>query len=261
MYHYFEKWNKAGDEMNHLSTGAEIRPINDSALVVQLGNEPSPIVHQRIMCFSTLLEDNPFNGFIECVPAYLNVAVYYNPYLVYQSQSFRTSVSPFQIVRHYIKGLLHQLADQKRFTGRKIVIPVLYGDEYGPDLDYVAQYNNLSIEDVIRIHTEKEYLVYMIGFAPGFPFIGGMSKQIATPRKSTPRLAIAPGSVGIAGEQTGVYTLETPGGWQIIGRTPMELFLPDQVPPSLLKAGDTIQFLSISQEEYQQYEQGGRKNE
>ncbi|NBJ69642.1 5-oxoprolinase subunit PxpB [Roseburia sp. 1XD42-34] len=247
--------------MNHLLTGAELRPINDSALVVQLGKEPSPMVHEGVMYFSTLLEENPFHGFIECVPAYLNVTVYYNPYLVYQSQSFHTIVSPFEIVCNYIKYLLHQLADQKRFTGSKIVIPVLYGNEYGPDLDYVAQYNKLSIEDVVRIHTEKEYLVYMIGFAPGFPFIGGMSKQIATPRKSTPRLAIAPGSVGIAGEQTGVYPLETPGGWQIIGRTPIKLFLSEQVPPSLLKAGDTIQFLSISHKEYQQYEQGGRKNE
>ncbi|AUJ23235.1 5-oxoprolinase subunit PxpB [Virgibacillus dokdonensis] len=241
----------------------KVWPFNESALIVQLGADLNPIVHQRVLQFVTLLEETPFVGFIECVPAYLNVTVYYDPYKVYESQpSHVTPISPFEIVRTYINGLLHKLNDdRKRFTGQKVVIPVLYGSDYGPDLEYVANYHNLSMEDVIRIHTEKEYLVYMLGFAPGFPFIGGMSKQIATPRKSTPRLTIAPGSVGIAGAQTGVYPLETPGGWQIIGCTPIDLFLPNQVPPSLLKAGDTIQFVSISLEEYRQYRRGGKENE
>ncbi|MBO1911088.1 5-oxoprolinase subunit PxpB, partial [Microvirga sp. 3-52] len=116
----------------------------------------------------------------------------------------------------------------------------------GPDLEYVAKSNNLSIEEVIQIHSENEYLVYMIGFAPGFPFLGGMDKRIATPRKETPRLTIPSGSVGIAGKQTGVYPLETPGGWQIIGRTPLDLFLPDMSPPTLLEAGDKIRFMPVS---------------
>ncbi|NWO14787.1 5-oxoprolinase subunit PxpB [Virgibacillus sp.] len=240
-----------------------VRAVTESAVVGQLGAVSTPMVHDRVLAWVALLGGSPRVGFIECVPAYLNVTVYYDPYKVYESQpSHVTPISPFEIVRTYINGLLHKLNDdRKRFTGQKVVIPVLYGSDYGPDLEYVANYHNLSMEDVIRIHTEKEYLVYMLGFAPGFPFIGGMSKQIATPRKSTPRLTIAPGSVGIAGAQTGVYPLETPGGWQIIGCTPIDLFLPNQVPPSLLKAGDTIQFVSISLEEYRQYRRGGKENE
>jgi inhibitor of KinA len=139
-----------------------------------------------------------------------------------------------------------------------VEIPVLYGGEYGPDLEYVASFHKISAEEVIQIHTESECLVYMIGFAPGFPFMGGMDERIATPRRESPRTAIVPGSVGIAGKQTGIYSLETPGGWQIIGRTPLELFRPDLNPPTLLKAGDRIKFFPISPEEFNTFKEGSR---
>ena len=134
---------------------------------------------------------------------------------------------------------------------RVVRIPVLYGGEFGPDLDFVAKHNGLTKDEVIAIHTSGDYTVHMIGFAPGFPFIGGMSERIAAPRRETPRLKIPARSVGIAGVQTGVYPIETPGGWQLIGRTPLELFLPDENPPSLLVAGDKITFYEITSEEYQ----------
>ncbi|HET6872400.1 MAG TPA: 5-oxoprolinase subunit PxpB, partial [Sporolactobacillaceae bacterium] len=129
-------------------------------------------------------------------------------------------------------------------------IPVCYGGEWGPDLDHVAAVNGLSPEEVIRIHSEGVYLVHMIGFAPGFPYLGGLSKEISTPRRETPRLVIPKGSVGIAGDQTGVYPLETPGGWQLIGRTPINLFNPNSETPSLLKAGDFVRFVPISPSEW-----------
>ena len=113
----------------------------------------------------------------------------------------------------------------------------------------------MTTEEVIQIHSESECLVYMLGFAPGFPFMGGMDTRIATPRKATPRLSIQPGSVGIAGKQTGIYSLETPGGWQIIGRTPLDLFLPHMSPPTLLQAGDRIRFVPISPSEYTDYKE------
>ena len=121
---------------------------------------------------------------------------------------------------------------------------------YGPDLSEVAAYNNLSEQKVIQIHTNYECLIYMLGFAPGFAFMGGMDEKIATPRKETPRLKIPTGSVGIAGKQTGIYPFETPGGWQIIGRTFLKLFLPDQNPPALFQAGDRIRFVAISEQTY-----------
>lgn len=164
-------------------------------------------------------------------------------------------MTSFQKVRNYINTLFLQLKDQDLYKERIVSIPVLYGGEVGPDLEYVAKHHGISPEEVIQIHSKNDYLVYMIGFAPGFPYLGGLDERIATPRKKTPRLQIAAGSVGIAGNQTGVYPLETPGGWQIIGRTPRKLFLPNQSPPTLLQSGDTIRFVPITPEEYKVYQE------
>jgi len=133
-----------------------------------------------------------------------------------------------------------------------VEIPVCYGGEYGPDLGFVAEHNGLSQEEVIKIHSEGRYLTYMVGFAPGFPYLGGLSEKIAAPRKESPRLKIPEGTVGIAGNQTGVYPITTPGGWQLIGRTPFRLFHPGKNPPTLLKAGNIVVFKPISEQEYKQ---------
>ena len=137
---------------------------------------------------------------------------------------------------------------------RTIEIPVCYGGEFGPDLSVVAESNGLTEEEVIHIHSNGTYIVYMIGFAPGFPYIGGMPSEIATPRKSSPRLKIPSRSVGIAGSQTGIYPIETPGGWQLIGSTPLKLFSIHHNPPTLLQAGDHVRFKPISYEEYRYLE-------
>ena len=133
-----------------------------------------------------------------------------------------------------------------------------YGGEYGPDLEEVARHNGLSVDEVIALHSGGEYLVYMIGFAPGFPYLGGMSERIAMPRRSSPRAQIPVGSVGIAGMQTGVYPIETPGGWQLIGRTPLALFRPEENPPSLLQAGNKVRFRPISADEFAAWKEGAR---
>jgi inhibitor of KinA len=129
-------------------------------------------------------------------------------------------------------------------------IPVCYGGDFGPDLDAVSSHTGLSTEEVVAIHGEPDYLVYMIGFAPGFPYLGGMSERLASPRRESPRAKIPPGSVGIAGSQTGVYPIETPGGWQLIGRTPLRLFRPERDEPSLLRTGDRVRFQAIDRAEY-----------
>ena len=131
-----------------------------------------------------------------------------------------------------------------------IEVPVLYGGEYGPDIENIASHNNLSVEEVIKIHTSGEYLVYMLGFTPGFPYLGGMDKRIATPRLTTPRTKIPAGSVGIAGEQTGLYPIESPGGWQLLGRTPLNFFDPMKENPFIVTSGQYIKFTAISKKEY-----------
>ncbi|PIC82046.1 5-oxoprolinase subunit PxpB [Sporosarcina sp. P1] len=229
----------------------DIKALGDSAILIKLGEGIHPSVHQQVKNLSFLLDEYPFDGFIESVPAYNSLAVYYSPYLVHQStHGFQTDGTPLEKVIHYINTLADQISDLPVTEGRVVEIPVLYGGTFGPDLHIVAETHNLSIEEVIEIHTTPEYLVYMIGFAPGFPFLGGLDERIATPRKLTPRTSIPPGSVGIAGKQTGVYPLETPGGWQIIGRTPTDLFVPELSPPSLLQSGDKITFYPITQQQY-----------
>lgn len=135
-----------------------------------------------------------------------------------------------------------------------IHIPVLYNLEMGPDLEEVASYNNLTIEEVVQIHTTNEYLVYMLGFMPGFPFLGGLDERIHTPRRSEPRVKINAGSVGIANNQTGLYPSDSPGGWQIIGRTPLKVFDQYSEPMTLYEAGDYIKFYSIDETTYNQIE-------
>ncbi|MFK2825537.1 5-oxoprolinase subunit PxpB [Bacillus sp. B190/17] len=242
--------------MSHCFTQANIKPLGDSALIVQLGEGISPAIHQKVQALSSLLNMNPFDGFVESVPAFNNITIHYNPVVVMNNLvNHQSPITSFQVVCSHVNELIQQMDESKSVEARLVEIPVLYGGEYGPDLDYVASYHKISAEEVIRIHTQSECLVYMLGFAPGFPFMGGMDERIATPRRETPRLAIAPGSVGIAGKQTGVYPLETPGGWQIIGRTPLELFRPDLSPPTLLQAGDKIKFVQISPEEYHAYKE------
>ncbi|MFJ8516723.1 5-oxoprolinase subunit PxpB [Lysinibacillus xylanilyticus] len=236
--------------MVNLKENVQIRPLSDSALVIHVGEGISEAIHNKVKNILNLLERNPFEGFIEVVPAYNNVTVYYNPIEVYFSNIEIGGEMPYEKVKATILSLMNQSHIVETTNERVVKIPVVYGGEMGPDLEFVASYHGLTPNEVIKIHSSVEYLVYMIGFAPGFPFMGGMDRQIATPRKETPRLSITPGSVGIAGNQTGIYPLETPGGWQIIGRTPSRLFLPEQSPPTLLQPGDRIQFVPISLEEY-----------
>ncbi|KOS71485.1 kinase inhibitor [Lysinibacillus contaminans] len=236
--------------MKIVKENVQIRPLSDSALVIQVGEGINEATHKKVKSILNLLENQPFSGFVEAVPAYNSVTVYYNPVDVYFSNLEKGIKTPYEDVKIRILSLMNQPHIAETTTDRVVKVPVVYGGEMGPDLEFVASYNGLTTSEVIKIHSSTEYLVYMLGFAPGFPFMGGMDRQIATPRKETPRLTIAPGSVGIAGSQTGIYPLETPGGWQIIGRTPSRLFLPEQSPPTLLQPGDRIQFVPISLDDY-----------
>lgn len=234
----------------------QLYPLGDAAVVVQFGNELSEQTHKKVRAFSAYLQQHPFPGLIEFVPAYTTVTVYYNPWVI----SEKGHLNPYTKVTGFLQRMLPFVSDAEENAAPRVVeIPVLYGGEYGPDLEFVARINELSPDEVVALHTQQEYLVYMVGFAPGFPYLGGMNKRIAAPRRETPRQQIPAGSVGIAGEQTGIYPIQSPGGWQLIGQTPVPLFNPHNTSPSLLQAGNIIRFVAITEEEYkerkeQQYE-------
>lgn len=231
----------------------ELYPLGDAAVVIRFGQQIASDVHARIRALATSLEASPFDGLIEYVPAYTTVTVYYDPWVV----SGHGRYNAYAKVAEVLQSLCEQLVAADTLAEANIVeIPVCYGGEYGPDMMHVAAYHQHTPEEVVAIHTGAIYTVYMLGFAPGFPYLGGMQERIATPRKENPRQRIPAGSVGIAGGQTGIYPMETPGGWQLIGRTYVSLFNPDREQPSLLRAGDRVKFVAVSEEAYQSGKEG-----
>lgn len=239
-----------------------IFPLGESAVLVELGDRIDPDIHHQVLSLAAELEARSFPGLIEVVPAFNTLAVYYDPYTVSCPEQAvlpagQNVLSPYLAVCEWVREAAARTESHEAepLVHRRVVtIPVCYGEEYGPDLEYVAILNGLTPEDVIAIHSGRDYRVYMIGFAPGFPYLGGMSERIAAPRLSAPRSVIPAGSVGIAGTQTGIYPLPTPGGWRLIGRSPLVLFNPEESPPTRLQAGDTVRFQPITASEYKQWE-------
>ncbi|ALI98706.1 5-oxoprolinase subunit PxpB [Rufibacter tibetensis] len=238
--------------MSFLLSSVKMYPLGDAALVLQLGEEIAVETHQKVKAVAQFLDQHSFPGLLEYVPAFTTVTLYYDPWLV----SERGQQDPYAAVEENVLEMLAELETETKTAVPQIKeISVVYGGEFGPDLAFVAQHTGLSLEEVISLHTQTEYLVYMIGFAPGFPYLGGMDPRIAAPRKEVPRKVIPAGSVGIAGPQTGVYPMETPGGWQLIGRTPLTLFDPNREVPSLLQMGDVVRFVPISKETFTKREE------
>lgn len=223
--------------------------FGEAGMLLDFGNEINKGLNKHIHQIANWLNKNPFPGFIETVSAYTTLTVLYDPMMFIHPKK-----SAYELAKKLVQERIDSLPEENILSGRVVSIPVCYGGEFGPDLENVASHNQLTEKEVISIHTANSYYIYMLGFAPGFPFLGGMSKEIAAPRLSSPRLAIPKGSVGIAGEQTGIYPIETPGGWQLIGRTPLKLFTPHENPPTLLQAGDQVKFFEISEEEFLNWE-------
>lgn len=221
----------------------EIYALNEQSLTIVFGKEISTALANRITRFSQAIMAYPFPGFLTCVTAYTTLTLFYDPITLHKSDL--KGNSNYEKVVNYLKAL-----DTKKtkieIVRKRIIIPVCYGKEFGPDLDFVCSQSNLTPTEVITKHSSATYLVHMIGFVPGFAYMGGMDKCLSTARKNVPNSSVPAGSVGIAGEQTGIYSLNTPGGWQIIGQTPLCLFNPDNEEPTLLKAGDEVVFEPIS---------------
>lgn len=236
-----------------LNKYTKISPVGDSAIRIEFGKEININTYYHIQLFMQIFKESKSDFHKEIIPSFASVTIEYDAMTIMKrikKENTNSSKNPFEWVRQQIELLLLQDIEDVNFEKKIIEIPVCYGEAFGPDLQYVASYHNMTVEEVIKKHSEEEYLVYMLGFAPGFPFLGGLNSEIATPRKLTPRLKIEAGSVGIAGNQTGVYPIETPGGWQIIGRTPVDLFRPNNESPTLLKAGVWIRFKPITPREF-----------
>lgn len=230
---------------------SEVRylPSGDCAICVEFGNEISPEINAKIRAFKIALEKENIDGIVETVPTYRSLLVVYRPEVIL-----------FKELTEKFDGIMGAMGNIQIPPPTVIEIPVLYGGEMGPDLENVAAHNHKTIDEVIEIHTSEEYLIYMLGFIAGFPYLGGMSKEIATPRLKSPRVKIEGGSVGIAGEQTGIYPVASPGGWQLIGRTPLKLYDAEREKPVLLEAGQYIKFRSVTQEEYEEIEKQVEEN-
>jgi KipI family sensor histidine kinase inhibitor len=225
-------------------------PFGDNALLIEFGDIIGLEVNGKVIALNERLQNAKIPGVEELVPTYRSLLVRYNP-----------SKTTYEQLVFHVKDIEKTLKEStKKVDSRNITIPVAYGREYGPDIAYVAQFHGLNEKQVVQLHSEREYRVYMIGFVAGFPYLGEVSDEIATPRLENPRLKVPAGSVGIAEKQTGIYPCEAPGGWRIIGRTPLKLFNPFQQPPALLKPGDSVKFRPISEKEFKTAQEAALKD-
>ena len=229
-------------EMGCRVTDYRIVPAGDSAIFVEFEERIDPAVNARTIAFADAIRAANLAGVRDVVPTYRTAAIYYDP--------LRTDGDALLacVEREAVRP-----APAAAAVGAPVRIPVCYGGDLGPDLPDVAAFAKADEEEVIRLHSAATYRVFMLGFVPGFAYLGIVDDRIAMPRRSTPRVRVPPGAVGIGGIQTGIYPAETPGGWQLIGRTPVKPFDPSRDNPFLMKAGDSVQFYTIERREYDQW--------
>ena len=217
--------------------------MGDRGLLLEFGDEISLETHQKVRSMNLALKRERIEGVIETVPTYRSLLLIYNP-LVLSLEELEKRIKEIELA-------IEEIDLPKPNLTR---IPVVYGGLYGPDLEEVANHCGITPEEVIRLHSSVTYHIYMVGFMPGFPYMGELPDALVTPRLKTPRLSVPAGSVGIAQKQTGIYSMESPGGWRLIGRTPLKMFDPNKQPPSLLQMGDLVEFYPISEEEFKEWE-------
>ena len=232
--------------MNHY----EIRPEGDSALLIVFGTEISRDTHRLVSAAARRVREQGIRGVVDMIPAFVSLLVCYDPRVI-----------SCGALRARLETILQAEAETRETAGRVFEIPVCYGGEFGPDLPFIASHAGLTEREVVDIHTSRDYLVYMLGFLPGFCYLGGLDERIHTPRLETPRLKIPAGSVGIGGSQTGIYPLESPGGWRLLGKTPVRTWDPDRDVPILMQAGDSIRFVEITAAEFRRISEAVEKNE
>jgi inhibitor of KinA len=223
-----------------------IRLMGDRALLVELGDSIDPGINRKVHAMALSLEREKPRGIIEVVPTYRCFSITYDPLIL-----------DLKGLRDIIRSAEERLSEIEILSPSTVEIPVAYGGEFGPDLEFVAESHGMGIEQVVEIHSGTLYRIYMIGFTPGFAYLGGLAEELHTPRLPTPRPVVPAGSVGIAEKQTGMYAIQCPGGWRLIGRTPLRLFRPESEEPLLYRAGDTIRFVPVSESDYRRIASGG----
>ena len=216
--------------------------MGDRGLLLEFGDEINREINEKVRRIALAIQAEAMEGIIETVPTYRSLLIIYNPVILTMGE-----------LKERLKGIEEGLQQTPLPEPKLTRIPVVYGGIYGPDLEVVAKYLQISPEEVIRLHCSKPYLIYMIGFMPGYPYMGELPQGLAVPRLKTPRLIVPKGSVAIAQRQTGIYSMESPGGWQLLGRTPVEMFDPEKNPPALLQMGDFVQFYQISEKEFKEW--------
>ena len=217
-----------------------ISPVGDRAISIDFGQVIDPTINRHIRQTIEQIKEFQLDGIIELVPTYCALLVEYDA-MLYSYSDICNIIEP---------TLEEGMTDTINELVTVVEVPTVYGGEFGPDLSFVATHNHLSEDEVVSIHSGTDYLVYMLGFIPGFTYLGGMDPRIATPRLSSPRTLIPAGSVGIAGEQTGTYPSDSPGGWQIIGRTPVTMYDMSKAQAALLNAGDYVRYVPIDESEF-----------
>lgn len=218
----------------------QIIPAGDNAIKVRFEERIERFINAKVHELGKSIMDACLDGIYEVVPAFRTLTIFYDPL------SFS-----YQDIFEKIEGWINE-QEQTSVEVKKIIeIPVCYDESFGPDLSQLSSHAHLTIQEIIKLHTKRPYYIYMLGFLPGFPYLGGLDERLSIPRLSNPRVHVDSGSVGIAGSQTGLYTMDSPGGWRILGRTPLKLFDPNRSNPIPYKAGEWIQFKSISKETYE----------
>lgn len=222
----------------------------DSSILLQFGNTIDPAINRKIAATVQLMREQHINGVTDVIPAFCSLLINYDPRVISYEQ-----------IKRRMEALVKIDVTAGDTRKRVFEIPVCYGGEYGPDIQNIADHAGMSVEEVIQIHTSRDYLIYMLGFLPGFTYLGGLDERIHTPRLANPRIRIPAGSVGIGGSQTGIYPMDSPGGWQLMGMTPVKTYDPDREVPILVEAGDYIRFVAIDEDEFHRIKELVDKNE
>ena len=228
----------------------KIVTAGDSSLLVEFDQEIRPDINRKITATVQLIKAQHIEGVLDMIPAFCSLLINYDPRVV-----------TYEEIKARVGSLLRVEPKSGSQKSRIFEIPVCYGGAYGPDLGTIASHAGLSEEEVIRIHSSQDYLIYMLGFLPGFCYLGGLDERIHTPRLATPRIRIEAGSVGIGGPQTGIYPMDSPGGWQLMGMTPVKTYDPDREVPILVEAGDYIRFIPVDEAEYLRLKELADRNE
>lgn len=228
-----------------------ITTLGDKAVILNFGNRIDELVNRKVLYLFHRLKSLALPYVTDIVPAYSSLAIFYDAVRIKSKTSINKS--GLEIFTDQMEKLIKEEIKTTSFPSRKIKVPVCYSEKYAYDIKSIAQEKKIAVSKIIDIHNGKKYRVYMIGFLPGFAYMGEVDEKIAIPRKTQPRLKVDAGSVGIAGMQTGIYPFDSPGGWQIIGKTPLKLFNTEKDDPVLLRPGDEIEFYSITENEFTNY--------